>query len=978
MKYYTYILFLFFIHVFSQLPGQSPHIQQITDRDGLPSMVIYHIKEDSKGYLWLGTEAGLCRYDGVRFQTFQVPGAQGKSFTNIQEDSRGRIYFTNFSGQLFYLFQNKVRHIRLPEALKTQRFHHYIIDQNDRIWMTGKNGVIYVNDPYTQQWQYNHKPLRYKAEPLQAGKIFIDDYNRVWVLGSKALHQIDSQLNLICSIDLPLWYLYFTFTKDKIILSTSNRHFALYDLQTKRWEKVFEDFATQEALITTTQLDSQGNIWVLTNQGAHVYSPQYQRIDNQRVILKNKFVNHVIQDREHNYWFTTLGNGLFKMPNKEILHFNASNSALKYEQINDLEEDAQGNLFIGTNGNRLFYFDTQKQKITQTYRLPEGDVECLLWDEARQKLYIENADLLIFDPQLMKITDRIFGGSTPKSLCLYQNKFLLIAAGGIGYISPLSNTDPGVSSDIFPGFTYNEENRSRYLRYKRSRVAWVESDQSRFWIGYADGLYYYENNSQKEIKVSDQQSIIALSMTQDADQVLWVGTAQQGVFAIKNKKIIRHFDTQNGLVSNYCRRIFKEGNDLYLGTDKGLQVYNLQTKQSRIYDQADGLPSNEIRDLIIQKDKIYLATAAGLSVLNKQFNTTNYTPPLIYITGVSLRKQSQKLQKQYHFDYNENNLTIHFTGIALRSGGKFKYKYRMQGLEKQWNYSNSNSNLARYAALPSGKYQFQVKAVNEDGIESQKTATITIDIAYPIWEKWWFITAMALLSLMMVGGIAFFRVRAYQRKARLENALNKAALESLKLQMNPHFIFNAMGAIQHYIVTNESQNASVYLAKFSKLMRAVLENSRQEYISLEEEIEMLENYLILQNLRYDGNFEYQVNIDDQLDPEMIAIPPMFAQPFIENAIEHGIAHLRENGLITIDFSLAQTVIVLRITDNGKGIEESLRAKSPPNQSHRSLATVITKERIALYQQSLKKNITFKVKHLEKGTQVVFHLPYQQI
>ncbi|OJJ22074.1 hypothetical protein BKI52_08525 [marine bacterium AO1-C] len=977
MKYYTYILFFIFLHLFSQLFGQSPHIQQITDRDGLPSMVVYDVKEDSKGYLWLGTEAGIVRYDGVHFQTFQVSNAQGKSFTTMQEDSKGRMYFINFSGQLFYFFQGETHQVLLPDKLQKQDFQHYIIDQEDRIWITGKAGGLYVGNPYTQKWQYIEGFSSNKQQKLYASKIFRDAYDRIWLLSYKSLIQVGPQLNLIQTIRLPQNYLYLTFTKNEIIFSTYRRRFSVYNLETTQWRPVFEDLANQEALISGTYRDPQGNIWVMTNQGTHIYSPQYRQKLSQTAFLKNKFVSNIVQDREGNYWFTTLGNGIFKMPNKDILHFQADNSELKYEQINDLEEDARGNLFIATNGNQVFYFDTQKQKITQKYRLPEGDIESMLWDESRQRLYVENGELLTFDMRRMKVTDNIFGGNTSKSLSLYQNKYLIVASGGSGFISPLGRTSPAVATDVFPDFDYSDFYRTRTLRGKRSRTVLTETNQLRFWIGYSDGLFFYENNKQYELKTPDQQAIIALNISQDANGVVWVGTAQQGIFAIKNKHIIQHLDVKQGLISNYCKRIFKEGDYLYIGTEKGLQVYHLQTKQSRVFDQSDGLPSNEIRDLVVQKDKIYLATAAGLSVLKKNFNTTNYIPPLIYITGLSLQNNPQKLQPQYELAYNENNLTIYFTGIAFRSGGKFTYKYRMQGLDEQWSYSNSTNNLARYSALPSGEYQFQVKTINEDGIESEKTATINIDIAYPIWEKWWFITLMTLLVLALITTIAFFRVRAYQRKMRLENAFNKAALESLQLQMNPHFIFNAMGAIQHYIVTNDSKNASIYLAKFSRLMRAVLENSRQEYICLDEEIDMLENYLVLQNLRHEGSFEYQVTIDDQLDPEMITIPPMFAQPFIENAIEHGIAHLKENGLITIDFSLQQDVIVLKITDNGRGIEDSLRAKAAQTKEHRSLATIITKERIALYQQSLKKNITFKVKSLDQGTQVIFHLPYQQ-
>lgn len=951
-------------------------MQQITDRDGLPSMVIYDIKEDAKGYIWLGTEAGICRYDGVHFQTFQVPNAQGKSFTDIQEDSQGRVYFTNFSGQLFYFWREKVSQVTLSNQVQKLGFHHYFIDAQDRIWLSGKDSVLYIINPYTQQQQTIEYLPTNATQELLPTKIFRDTHGRNWVLSQGHYFiQMDAQLNVVQTVDIKYpFYSCFTFTKDNIILSKHTQRMQRYNLKTNTWHKVLPHANTQEPLTVVTHEDKQNNLWILTNQGVYRHS---EVVSKPPIFLKNKYVNRMIQDRESNYWFTTIGNGLFKMANKDILHFNAQNSALEFEQINDLEEDDQGNLFVATNGNKLFYFDTQAQKITKKYPLPQGDVECLLW--AHQKLYVENGVLLVFDPKSTQIIDKLWAGNTPKSVKLYQDKYLVNASGDCGVITPLNSNLSGKSDHLFSKELYASKHRMRQLRNKRSRAAWAETHRPWFWIGYADGLYCYERYDKKTaVKAPNGQAIIALDITQGADGTLWVGTAQQGVFAIRDKQIIKQLNTKNGLVSNSCRRISKEGNLLYLGTDKGLQVYDLASQQSRTFDQADGLPSNEVRDVIVQKDKIYIATSAGLSVLDKRFNTTNTIPPLIYITGVSLRNQLLPQNTQYDLGYDQNNLTIHFTGIALRSGGKFRYKYRLQGLDPHWNYSNSTNNLARYAALPSGKYVFEVKTVNEDGIESPQAAQISIDIAYPVWEKWWFIVAMVMLALASMGAIIFFRLRAYRRKARLEKALSTAALESLKLQMNPHFIFNAMGAIQNYMITNDALNSSLYLAKFSKLMRAILSNSRQEYISLDEEIEMLENYLSLQNLRLEKGFDYEIKLDEQLETDAIAIPPMFAQPFIENAIEHGIAHLAEVGRLEIEFSWHDHTVELKITDNGIGIENSLKAKSNQIQDHTSLATAITQERIALYQQSLRKSISFEVKNLRVGTQVIFRLPYQEL
>lgn len=973
MKYHIYISFYFCFLLANTSFAQSPYYQQITNQDGLPSMTIYDILEDQKGYIWIATNAGVCRYDGVRFETIEVPQDQGKSFSYLQENSHGRMYFSNFNGQLFYIYQQKAYEVSLPPAVKKNGFINFFIDHNDGIWLSTQNARVYFKKQESDVWQYL---VLAEEKPFFSRNFVQDAQHNVWLLSNAHFYQFDFEPKIKQNIINPGHFLQATFLGQEVIFNTTQQNvFYNYNVGSKQWKKILKNTQLSKlgAFTRSSNIDKQNNVWICSNQGALLYSSDYEPLANNSIFLKDIFIGKIIQDRENNYWFATVGNGLFKMFNKDIVHFDKHNSNLTSNQLNCLAQDKQGNLYIGANSKTLFYLDTKKQRVIPKFRLIYDDVECMLFDSTQNRLYVENNSLRIFDTKNAEKSGIIGTGYTPKAISKYKEKYLVVATGQGAYMVTTNKQD---SLPEAYRNTFEAEYDGVILRRKRSRTIHAETSQQRFWVGYTDGLYYYENAKAYEFKTQNGQSIIALDIIEDTSGVLWVGTAQQGVFVIDNKQIVWHLDHTQGLISNLCRKVFKQGNDLYLATDKGLHVYDLITKKSRVFNQEDGLPSNEIRDLTVIKDQIYLATAAGLSIVSKDFSTVNRVPPLVYITGLKLKNIAQKLLPEYSFDYNENNLSVYFAGIALRSGGRFRYKYRMKGLEKRWSYSNSSSNFARYFALPPGEYAFEVKAINEDGIESLETATIKIKIALPVWKEWWFIVLMVLLGLAVVSGVFFYRIRAIKRKNEVEKALSKAALESLKLQMNPHFIFNAMGAIQHYMIQNDAKRAGNYLARFSTLMRAILEHSRSEYISLDEEVEMLEHYLTLQNLRHEDNFEYQVNVDEQLDPYEVAIPPMFAQPFIENAIEHGIAGLKGTGLILINFSMQNDVILLEIRDNGVGIDRSLEAKKSKSSTHRSLATQITKERIALYEQSMKKNILFEVNPLDKGTQVIFHLPYQ--
>jgi len=237
-----------------------------------------------------------------------------------------------------------------------------------------------------------------------------------------------------------------------------------------------------------------------------------------------------------------------------------------------------------------------------------------------------------------------------------------------------------------------------------------------------------------------------------------------------------------------------------------------------------------------------------------------------------------------------------------------------------------------------------------------------------------YVSAIALL-LIISGGLILL-IRNSRLKVKAENS--KLEQKLLRTQMNPHFIFNAISAIQHYIVKNRSLEASSYLSSFAKLMRSILQNSIEEVVTLETEIQTLEDYLNLQNLRLDGNLEYKIQSNEEFDSEDFAIPPMLLQPFIENAIEHGIMKTQEQkGKIDINFKKEQSKLYVEITDDGIGREN---AEINKNNQHKSFATDITNQRIKSMRKTYKKGIRFNIIDLKNnenspiGTKVIFELP----
>lgn len=240
-----------------------------------------------------------------------------------------------------------------------------------------------------------------------------------------------------------------------------------------------------------------------------------------------------------------------------------------------------------------------------------------------------------------------------------------------------------------------------------------------------------------------------------------------------------------------------------------------------------------------------------------------------------------------------------------------------------------------------------------------------------------YITLLITLIILLSGVVLYLLIS--RKKLRIQ--YNKIEQQLLLSQMNPHFVFNSLTAIQSYIFRNDPHQAGKYLSSFAKLVRLILENSRLESTSIEQEIKTLKLYLDLQSLRFEGKFDYTITVDEDIDIDSTSIPPMLAQPFIENAIEHGIIHLSKKGIINVSFKNAEKSIILEVEDNGIGIEKSKLLQLESGKDYRSLATEITYQRLKKIKYANNLNIKLNIINLsaidinKQGTLIRFTIPF---
>jgi len=230
-------------------------------------------------------------------------------------------------------------------------------------------------------------------------------------------------------------------------------------------------------------------------------------------------------------------------------------------------------------------------------------------------------------------------------------------------------------------------------------------------------------------------------------------------------------------------------------------------------------------------------------------------------------------------------------------------------------------------------------------------------------------------ALILLIGLIIFIFRTL-KKVQIKN--KKIALQSLRREMNPHFIFNSLNSVNHFIATNNELEANQYLTKFSKLMRGVMENSSEDFIPFQQELDLLQNYLALEKTRFADKFDYEIEVDESLNTQSLKVPGMLIQPFLENAIWHGLRYRTEKGFLSLKFEKNNDSLNIFIEDNGIGIEESKKQKTEHQKSRKGRGMKNTLERIALLNDLYKQNIQCKITDKKEEPGVFVEISFKLI
>ncbi|HEX5654053.1 MAG TPA: histidine kinase, partial [Chitinophagaceae bacterium] len=466
-----------------------------------------------------------------------------------------------------------------------------------------------------------------------------------------------------------------------------------------------------------------------------------------------------------------------------------------------------------------------------------------------------------------------------------------------------------------------------------------------------------------------------------------------------------HFEDQVFLTeANSIRSIIEDNaGNLWFGTISGIIRVNRERNETTLFGKNYGISEREMffgSAYIARNGKLYFLNVGGYYAFFPEQLIQGMRPPEIIIAGFRIANKLEiprpggpltepvSAVSAIRLKHHQNVFSFEFAGIDYSNPEDNRHLFMLENYDAGWNLAGAERK-AIYFNVPPGKYVFRVKVVNSYGIWAEKS--IAVIITPPWWNTWWFRIAAVLIIAGTFYAIIRWRVRQkFHRQlersekdkqlAELRQKTGELEMQALRAQMNPHFVFNSLNAINRFILQNNKTQASEYLTKFSRLVRMILQNSQSTLITLESELDSLRLYLELEALRFDNRFEYKISVSKDLDIDLLKVPPLIIQPYAENAIWHGLMHKEEKGHLEIDITQEGENLLFRIKDDGIGRQQSAALTSKSATRHKSMGLKITADRIAMLQRSVSQQSPVVINDLVNadgspaGTEVLIKIP----
>lgn len=883
------VLFMF------RIDAQTPYFRHITSSMAFEGAQFHCMYQDRDGYIWMGTDAGPFRYDGMDFRPFSPPDSLiSKSVTAIFQDYRKTMWFGFESGEIASYDRHHKWNLIQTDSVPQRRITGFCETERKNLWIgTYGNGFYSIknntldrlsdNPVLTDNYIYSIQKdtagkvwagtddgiiiLSPNNENLSVSKIKVEDGLPDFIIQSLAsdrdgniwigMHEygicyFDSQTQKIRIPEALKNWPYGSVNDvlvvgNRLWIATENRGLVEYNMQSGKlinYEFVNDMNISRLKLLMP---DQEGNVWVIT--GNDIFLSFGDRIEfiQESNGIPIKEIHALIIGQNMNLWFAN-DRGLFsyslnESDDKKKLKHHGIGLDLQHQKIVSLYQDKYGFIWVGTFGQGVIRFDPvtcEQRNFTEKNGLVNGNV-----------LSIQGNDKAIWFATL--------GGA---SRCR------------------ISDNLKDLSSDpVFENFGAKEGLINNYIYDihidARGRV-WFATDGS--------GLMVYENNSFKAVGQNTQfGNKIVYSVTGDTLNNVWLIVAREGLYKFDGKNATKYLDDAEHRNSSFDGILVNRENELVISYDAGIDVLHIETGSVMHFEGNAGLDNikPDLNTLALDADDNTWIGTAKFIVRYNPGNPDNISKPVTLINNVSVYLEAIDTSQSHIFNHSQNHFSFDYSGLWYQYPEKVFYLVKLEGHDIDWIVTKNNNVI--YSNLTPGRYTFKVKSGLYGNFEGAAVASYTFTIRKPFWLTWWFFTFAGIVLAILIFSYVKFREKIIRRKQEALREKIKFQFENLKSQINPHFLFNSFSTLIALIETTPDV-AIEYVNELSALFRNVLEYKDKNLIGLKEEFGIVDNFARLQKMRFGDNLVLNIDEFEQIDRHKI--PPLTLQLLIENAIKH--------------------------------------------------------------------------------------------
>lgn len=1009
--------------------AQSPVFYHLSTAEGLSDNLIYTSAIDRNGILWIGSSEGLSCFDGNRIQTFHrynSPAMAGNNVDDIIIDKSNNLWLHTLTPGITMLDKNRNFHLfELDDTAKNKNVTNIFSTSVGMIALKGNQHFI-CRDVSSGRFEKLDFSFKEKLPP-QINFITPLSDDQILYYGNSKLIVVDHNLRKI-NLELPIKGIIGAafITRDEFLVYTlSGEVFYRISILQKKIIKEYRNLLDQQ------QKPIEGNL------------RQMARIDSSNFAITSRFSGLYFLDIKNeavrNYKHDPLdqrsigGNNTFRIryDSSGYLMVTTQTSGLHYFNVKQQQAsskpyfiDSKANVFDGyiqtiiTSKDSIIWMGAQDRLIRWDRKKDKTEfVPCILPDGTnismeetiRALLEDSSGNLWVGTTRFgILVLDKNF--KTIKQLPLRDDS--LSSSLPSGWVNGLTADREGnkwistfrgicrVRKNSFEIELFNDHPVLKPISKIHGMDIWIDK-QNRVWMATRSGAYCYDETkkSLKYFSIADGlANNVVYAINEDDIGNIYFGTAG-GLSVLSGNGKIHSYNRSNGLRNDRCEGILRdEKGFLWIGNLNCIVRFDPVNLKFAIFEEGFGFSHAGFRMRSCYKNdsgEMFWGNDKGLTWFYPEQMINELLPlhPSINSLQTNDSVYSFTGAQRLRFPYRTSSYSFYFSSGDLTGGKKSQVLYRLRGFDKDWNSSASNGQVV-YSNLPPGNYTFEIKSSQDGSTWYEAPYPVSISVGKPWWKQTWF----RLLSLLFVSAIFFLVFRYFQKRKEVKTARVKSQMElmelnvkmaesrfsNLRLQMNPHFLFNSLSSIQHLIVSQQTTKAYKYLTLFSNFLRSLLNFAEKNFIPLDEELKILRMYIELESLRFDQSFTYDIKVDEGLANEEVLLPTLMVQPFAENAIWHGLLHKEGEKKLSIRFSNStEDYLTCVIEDNGIGRARSaeIEKNKLSSATHTSKGIGIIRERLNLMKQKTGKpanvEITDKLNKDNEtvGTKVTITIPY---